>query len=157
MANVIGAQALQARLHAIGNTSEFMKTLGLRAVREQKLLVRRKTGTTGRTIRLVGSTATTATTEVRAAGPYLEFGTRAHIITPRAAMALRFAAKGVATTLAGRVTKGAARSLGKGAFVFAKIVHHPGTRPYPFMIPGAQKAASEQGVSAIVDVWNSAA
>lgn len=44
---------------------------------------------------------------------FIEYGTRAHIIRPRRAKALRFRAKG-------------------GGVVFARRVQHPGTRPYKF-------------------------
>jgi hypothetical protein len=47
--------------------------------------------------------------------PYLEFGTRPHIINPVRRKALRF--------------------LYKGKIVFAKKVHHLGTKPSPFFFP----------------------
>jgi len=47
--------------------------------------------------------------------PYLEFGTRPHIIKPVRRKALKF--------------------LYKGKIVFAKKVHHPGTKPSPFFFP----------------------
>lgn len=48
-------------------------------------------------------------------GVYVEFGTRPHEIRPRSAGALRF-------TINGRV-------------VYAKVVHHPGTKAQPFVRP----------------------
>lgn len=128
-----------------------MRLLGLSAVREQKLLVRRKTGNLGRTIHLGPVTATTALTVATANyAAYVERGTRPHEITPRAAKALRWAASPAGARLTGTPRKGA-------AVVFAKRVHHPGTKAYPFMIPGAKLAVSKSGVDAIVSAWNQAA
>ena len=53
---------------------------------------------------------------------YVEFGTPPHIIEPRNAKALRFNVSGIGPR-GGDVTN----------TVFAKIVHHPGTRPQPFI------------------------
>lgn len=159
MIRLDGAKQLEARLKAVQNApAPLMRTIGLTAVREQKLLVARKTGNTARTIRLERVTNDTATTVVQGAGVYLEYGTRPHIIRPRNARVLRFPAKGVPTTLGGRVRTSAARKLGNGAFVFAKVVHHPGTKPQPFMVPGAQRALESVGLAArIIDAWNKAA
>lgn len=161
MAVVQGYEQLRRRLIAISGTqgsSEVMRALGFAAVREQKLLVRRRTDTTGRTIRVGAVSATSVTTVAGGAAVFLEEGTRPHLITPKAGMALRFAAKGVGVTLAGRVRSGEVRRLGNAAFVFAKVVHHPGTRAYPFMLPGAKLAVQRTGlIDAIVSKWNESA
>jgi hypothetical protein len=47
---------------------------------------------------------------------FVETGTRAHIIAPRNAQALRWYDS-------------------NGGPVFAKLVHHPGTRPEPYLRP----------------------
>ncbi len=156
MANVQGYTQLQARLHAIQG-AQLSKLLGLATVREAKLLVHRKTGTTGRSIRMTSVTPTSVTVQAGGAAPFLEYGTRPHEITPKVASVLRFAAKGVGVTLAGRVRSGEVRRLGSGAYTFAKRVHHPGTRPYPFLVPGAKRAIGTVGVDAIVSLWNTAA
>ena len=52
-------------------------------------------------------------------------GTRPHIIRPRTAQALRF-------TIGGRV-------------VFAKVVHHPGTRARPFLDDALRQVAASRG------------
>jgi hypothetical protein len=44
-----------------------------------------------------------------------------------------------------------------GSAVFAREVHHPGTRPHPFLVPGARAALTKVGLTAIVDEWNKAA
>ncbi len=151
MAELQGAPQLQARLHAIGKTEGYMRLLGLAAVREQKLLVHRKTGNLGRSIHLGSVTPTHAVTIASANyAADVEFGTRAHEITPNARKALRWAASPGGARLTGTPRKGA-------AVVFAKRVHHPGTRPYPYMIPGAKLAVSKAGTNAIVEQWNGAA
>ncbi len=148
--SVQGADALQRRLTALQHTP-LLKTLGLSTVREAKLLVHRKTGNLGRSIHVKSQTDTHVVVEASAnyAG-YVERGTRAHEITPRAAKALRFAASASGRRLSGSPRVGA-------AVVFAKRVHHPGTKPYPFLIPGAKRAVEKSGLSNIViDTWNQA-
>jgi hypothetical protein len=152
-----GYRPLMARLNAIGDTKGMAKALGLETVREAKIHVARKTGNTGRTIRIVGLTEDSVTVEARGAGPYLEHGTRPHIIRPRAGKTLRFPARGVGTTLAGRVRTGTVRKLGNAAYVFAKVVHHPGTKAQPFLIPAAKAAISHLGIGSVVERWNRAA
>lgn len=152
-----GYRPLQARLHAIGDTRGITKALGLTTVAEAKARVRRKTGTTARTIRITELSETHVTVSVGGAGAFLEHGTRPHIIRPRVARVLRFPAKGVPVTLAGRARTGAVRKLGKGAYIFARMVRHPGTRKMPFLIPGARAAIAKVGVGSIVDRWNGGA
>ncbi len=152
-----GLRPLQARLTAIGETKDIARQLGLGTVRYAKQDVARKTGTTGRSIRLTRVTDDSATVSVGGAGVYLELGTRPHIIRPRNRKALRWPAQGVATTLGGRVRSGAARKLGNAAYAFAKVVHHPGTKKQPFLIPAAKKAASDLGIASVVETWNKAA
>lgn len=153
---ITGYSQLQARFAAISGpvaTVELMKQLGVAAIREQKLLEapHRKTGITGASIQLGAVTASSALTRVGGAGEYLEFGTRPHIITPKVAKVLAW---GGPRRLSGALRKGAK------ATNFAMLVHHPGTKPYPFMVPGAQAAISKSGASigtAIVQRWNGAA
>lgn len=152
-----GYRPLQARLNAIGKTALEARQLGLLTVRYAKQDVARKTGTTGRTIRLAQVTDTSATVDVGGAGAYLERGTKPHIIRPRSKRALRWPAQGTPTTLGGRARTGAVRRLGSAAFAFAKIVHHPGTKARPFLIPAARRAIRETGVGRIVELWNRAA
>jgi hypothetical protein len=54
-------------------------------------------------------------------------GTRPHIIRPKRAQALRF-------RIGGRV-------------VFAKVVHHPGTRPRPFLDKALREVSASRGYS----------
>jgi len=154
MAEVIkGRHALDLRMAAVSHPgTELTRQLGLRAVREMKLRVPRKTGNLGRSIHVsqVTETSVTVTASAGYAGD-VEFGTRPHEITPKAAKALRWAA-----SPAGRKLSGAPR---KGAdVIFAKRVHHPGTKAEPFMVPGAKAAVEQSGLSdIIVNVWNDAA
>lgn len=157
MSRVEGMPQLQARLRAIGDTEGLLRDLGLGTVAEAKKRVARRTGTTGRTIRLSSLTNTEAVVTVGGAGPYLEYGTRAHLIRPRTRRVLRFPAAGASTTLGGRVRVAEARRLGRGAYVFARLVHHPGTRAQPFLIPGAKAAIDRLGGGYIVGKWNGAA
>lgn len=59
--------------------------------------------------------------------PMVNDGTRPHIIRPRRTQALRF-------TIGGRV-------------VYAKVVHHPGTRPNPFLDKALEQVARSRGYS----------
>ena len=156
MSEVIkGIPQLQRRLKAIGDTRGLLHKLQLDTTAEAKRLVHRKTGNLGRSIS-PGYITTHEALVVAHAGyaAFVELGTRPHIIRPRNRQALRFPAAGAKVTLAGRVRSGQ----GNGAYAFAKVVHHPGTKPYPFLLPGAKKAASGDGMKdLIIERWNSAA
>lgn len=148
-----GQRELQARLVALQSQGKpIMGLVGLTAIREQKRLVPRKTGNLARTIHLGRVTDRVAETEATAKyAASVEFDTKPHIIRPRKARALRFPAAGSPTTLSGRVKKG-------GAFAFAQIVHHPGTKGQPYMVPGARRALDLAGLKdLVVKAWNRAA
>lgn len=152
---VRGVPQLQSRLRAISparSGDAIMRRLALSTVREAKLLVPRKTGNLGRSIHVAAVTPSSATVEASAkyAG-YVEFGTRAHEITPKARKALRWAASPEGRRLTGSPRVGA-------AVLFATRVHHPGTKPEPYLLPGAKKAVSASGLAdQIVADWNAAA
>ena len=146
---LLGETALMRRLAAISGPNVMAQTLKLIAIasnREQKLLVHRKTGTTARTISYRMTGANSVDTYAAGAAVF-SLGTRAHTITPKAAKALRFAASSSGARLTGSPRKGA-------AVVFAKVVHHPGTRPWPFMLPGAVAGVQQAGVDPIIVAWN---
>ena len=132
----------------MGETNAELKVLQLGAIREAKLLVHRKTGHLGRSIVPGKVTQTTAIIEART--PYaaaLEFGAKPHIIRPRKAKVLAW---GGTRRLSGTLASGSKPTH------FAALVHHPGSKPYPYLIPGAKKALA--GVKdAIVKLWNAAA
>lgn len=145
-----GIPQLRSRFEAIKPNPNLMRELALHAVREQKLLVPRRTGNLGRSIGIGRVTSTYAETRATAEyAAYVERGTRPHTIVPRTKSVLRWPASGSAT-LSGRV-----RSSGQA--IFAKKVRHPGTRAQPFMLPGAKKALDDLGVGSIVKAWNDAA
>lgn len=151
--NIKGMNALQKRLRSIGSpgaTQRMMLFIGLAAVANAKVAVARKTGNLGRSIHTENLTATSVNVVASAkyAG-YVEHGTRPHEITPRAKKALRFAASASGRRLTGAPRVGA-------QVVFAKRVHHPGTRAQPFLIPGARKAVADAGADVIVSEWNKA-
>ena len=158
-ATLTGAPQLKARLKAVKDVpAPTMQRLGLATVAEAKRRVSVKTGVTRRTIRLASFSKRGAEVTVGGAGPYLEKGTRAHIIRPRRAKALRFPAKGVGTTRGGRVRSGELRRLGNSAYIFAKAVRHPGTKAKPFLLPAARAAIARLGLADIVvRRWNDAA
>jgi len=152
MTGVEGTRGLLNRLRAVSESNRgIMRRLGVRAVANQKALVPRKTGNLGRSIRLARATDTSALTLAGANyAPFVEYDTRPHIIRPRRAKALAFAADASGRTLSGRPRKGAKMR-------FARVVRHPGTVAQPFMLPGAIQALSDEGVSGvIVDAWDRA-
>lgn len=145
---ISGLDSLLARFEAIKPSPEMMHTLALAATAEQKRLVPRKTGNLGRSIGIGAVTPISAETVAgaRYAAP-VEFGTRAHVIRPRNAKALRWGTGKV--RLSGAPAKGS-------SVQFARKVNHPGTRAQPFMVPGARRALDLLGISTIVGRWNKA-
>ena len=137
-----------ARLRAMGETNVELRTLQLGTVREAKLLVHRKTGHLGRSIVPGRLTRTMAIVEART--PYaaaVELGAKPHIIRPRNRKALAW---GGTRRLSGTLASGSKPTH------FARLVHHPGSRPYPYLIPGARRALA--GLKdVVVRLWNQAA
>jgi hypothetical protein len=154
-----GGKELHNRLEAISDPRLILRRLQIGTVAEAKRLVPRKTGNLGRTIapgEFTGHAAYVRATAGYAA--YVEKGTKPHVIRPRHKSALRFPAGGVGVTLSGRVRTGEVRSLGNGAYAFAMKVNHPGTKPKPFLLPGAKKAAAGANLkNLVVELWNKAA
>jgi hypothetical protein len=145
---VQGVDALMARMKALGETQVVLRTAQLQTVREAKLLVHRKTGHLGRSIVPGRLTKDSATVEART--PYaatVELGSRAHVIKPKRAKVLAW---GGTRRLTGSLASGSKPTH------FARIVHHPGTKPYPYLIPGAKKALAGFK-DAVVKLWNQAA
>jgi len=155
MAEIVqGKHALELRMSAVSKAGGIKMTrmLGLSTVREAKLLVHRKTGNLGRSIH-VASVTEKSVTVIASAGyaADVELGTRPHEITPKAAKALRWAASASGRRLSCAPRKGA-------AVIFATRVHHPGTKPYPYLVPGAKRAVAKGGLKdVVIDVWNAAA
>ncbi len=149
-----GGPQLEARLTAMGGApKQMLADVGLEAVAMAKILVPRRTGNLGRTIRL-GTVSSTAV-EVKAGGSRevgyaaaVEFGSRARVIVPVRASVLAW---GGPRTLGGRL-----RSGGR-ATNFARRVRHPGTRAQPYLFPGFERALRALGLETIVKAWNRAA
>jgi hypothetical protein len=152
MIGLQGEAQLRARLTALKDSPRgILRQWQIGTVAEAKLAVPRKTGHLGRSIRagnLFSDHAVVEATVNYAA--YVEYGTRAHIIRPRNKRILRFPANGHSARLTGSVRRG-------GDAVFAREVHHPGTKPRPFLVPGARAALTKVGLTALVDEWNRAA
>jgi hypothetical protein len=135
-----GSRQLRARLDAIGDTSKLLLPVARSGVREAKKLVPVRTRNLSRTIHI--GQISTDSVEVVASAKYarpVEFGSRAHLIRPRNRKALRF-------------------KVG-GKTVFTRLVHHPGNKAHPFLIPGVRKAISAAGGlrDRIIANWNAAA
>lgn len=148
--SVSGVPQLLRRLKAIEKGRPVLADIQIRAVREAKLRVARKTGHTARTI--APGELNDSYTIVRAAGAaiFLEFGTRPHVIVPRTKSVLSWTE---GKRLSGRNRTGVAA----GPRVFARRVNHPGTKPQPFLVPGAADAVRQVGVEPIIRAWNDAA
>jgi len=154
-----GGRELSRRLDAITKHSAILKSLQLETVAEAKRLVPRKTGNLGRSIQPGYIASREALVHARARyAAYVEKGTRPHVIRAKNGKALRFPKAGTSTTLGGRVRTGDLRRLGPGAYTFAQKVNHPGTKPKPFLLPGARNAVTKGGMrDIVVGLWNEAA
>lgn len=149
-----GLTALQKRFAAITDNRKMLGQVGLLGVREAKILVPRKTGNLGRSIRL--GTVTETSAQIIAGGvagvgyaKAVEFGTGPHVIVPRVRKALAW---GGDRRLSGSLRTGAKPTH------FARKVNHPGTRAKPFLEPGAKQAISKAGLGNVVTAaWNEAA
>lgn len=164
MSRLEGKKQLQGRFRALGRTENLLREIQILGVREAKLLVPRKTGNLGRTIRPgdVGRTHASILAGGQRDVGYaaaVEFGSRPHEIRPVRAKILAWPAAGAATRLTGSLrrseyVKGTNRAKA-GKLTFARKVRHPGTRAQPYLGPGLAKAA-EDGAGIIVKIWNQA-
>ena len=153
MTAIQGLTALQKRFAAITDKRMLLGQVALLVVREAKLIVPRKTGNLGRSIRV--GTVSDRSAQVYAGGVAgvgyaraVEFGTRAHEIVPVRRKALAW---GGDRRLSGSLRTGAKPDH------FARRVHHPGTRAKPYLVPGAKAALAKTGANLIVTAWNEAA
>lgn len=145
---LVGADKLKRRLRAIEQPRPLLREIQLRAVAEAKKRVPRATGHTARTIAPGSLTPSFTIVTASGAAVFLEFGTRPHVIRPRN--------KGALSWTSNRRLSGRARTA-SGRRFFAKVVHHPGTKPQPFLVPGAVVAIHAVGIQTIVQEWNKAA
>lgn len=180
--NLQGYTQLRERLAALQGdrlTRPLVHMLGAAALREQKLAlyekVERRTGGAGQQVQLGTVTDTSVETVARGVALIVDQGSKPHDIYPVRKKALFFSATGAGTRLTGSVSsifrgaKGLARSrnaiIGRDAsggvvradigLTFAKHVRHPGTKPHPFMVEGAERAIQKAGLAErIVAAWN---
>ena len=151
MAEIVvqGYQALQERFARLGHVDErLMRLLGDAAVAEAKVRVPRRTGNLGRSIAktMVGADSVRIAARANYAA-YVELGTRAHDIVPRTKRVLAWASGGGAR-LTGSARKGA-------AMIFAMRVHHPGTKPHPYLLPGARAAIEGANLKNVIyEAWD---
>lgn len=157
MENVKGTRSLIRRLDAVAKAvdRDSLHQWQLETVKRAKENHRpnKKTGTTTRSIQMGRLGRDEAAVEAGGAGVFLEFGTKPHTIVPRYGRVLAWAPDARNRRLSGAPRKGTKR----GDLVFARRVNHPGTKPYPFMVPAADRAVEEVfGVDLVVKPWNEA-
>jgi len=154
-----GAPQLERRLMAVASpaTKKYMlNTWRIRTVGYAKVLAPKRSGHLKRTIHPGILEATRATVEVDAVyAAAHEFGSGLHgpnhayyIIKP---VKGKWLAWGGARRLTGSLRTGAQ------ATNFARVVHHPGVKPHPYLVPAAEKAQKEAGLDTIVTSWNNGA
>lgn len=161
-ATLQGYAALQRRFAAVSKVTDgLMRDLGKAAIRNQKKLlyteaVRRRTGHSGQLITLGAVTPSSALTEARGTAMWADTGTKPHLIKPKAAKVLAWAtssSKGFRLTGKPSSAKG-----NKVGFAFAMVVHHPGTKPHPYMVRGAQMAITGANLGdRVTTAWDGAA
>lgn len=156
MASVKGDKALKRRITAIAGVKTGPKVLRnwqTRTVLYAKLNARKRSGHLKQSIH--AGILTPSKAQVEASAPYagyVEGGTRPHLILPVKGRFLAWNNSPGATRLTGTLRSGVRPN------VFARRVNHPGTRPYPFMMPAAERALSELDLSdVVIEAWNDAA
>lgn len=152
---VKGKQELGARLKSMKYLPEKVLTAWqMRTVELAKRKVARKTRILMNSIHKGTRTKTFAQVEASASyAAYVEFGTKPHIIKPKYAKVLAWNNQGsVGNRQTGSVRSGAKPN------VFARQVHHPGTKAQPFLLPSAKAAQDEVKLTqSVVDLWNGGA
>jgi phage gpG-like protein len=155
-------------MKAVGDTNALLKSLQKETEKNAKAFTapNRKTGNLQRSIVNGPRTATTAVVLANANyAASMEYGSKPHIIVPKS-QRQRFAGpfqkgqkgqnRGGVLAWGGPVRLSGRRRSGGKATNFATIVHHPGNKPYPFLMPGAKKAV--EGLDDLIAAqWNGAA
>lgn len=109
---------------AMRRANERIAGLGTKAAR-LRLQRHNRTGETSRSFRAsVQGSRGVEWTDTAPQATFLEEGTRPHVIRPRRAKALRFLNPA-------------------GDVIFAKVVHHPGTRAQPWLEPAIANSADD--------------
>jgi Bacteriophage HK97-gp10, putative tail-component len=156
-----GYADLQARFKRLGQVDKpLLKMLGTAGVREAEARVPRKTGNLWRSIssQVEGSFSVRLTAHANYAAD-VEHGTKPHIIKPRNGGVLAWPASAAGRRLSGSARsgmfKGKVSAAKLGGWAYARVVHHPGTKPHPYLLPGAKAAIEGSGLAKeIVAVWN---
>jgi len=147
VSSVQGMEALVRRLQAIGEVEPVLRAAQIATVSEAQKLANRFSKSHFLQRNIVPGSIIGTTAQVVARAPYsapVEFGTRPHIIRPKNRKVLAW---GGERRLTGRL------KAGSQATHFATIVHHPGTRAQPYLLPGARKAVARIN-EVIVKLWN---
>lgn len=124
----------------------------MRAIQLAKVHAPKRSGNLKRSI--IAGTLTDASASIEAGADYaafVEYGTRPHIIRPVHGRSLAWSSDPGAYTLIGTMRAG------RRPDIFAKVVHHPGTSPRPYLYPAAQQALEEVNADPLVAAWNDAA
>jgi hypothetical protein len=154
MSELQGYEGLRKRFAAIQDNRKLLGQLAGLAVAEAAKLAPVKTGNLRRSIRI--GTVSESSASIIAGGrggvgyaAIVERGSRPHVIVPRNRKVLAW---GGNRRLSGSLRTGAR------ATNFARRVNHPGTRAKPYLLPGAQAAASKAGFAQqLIKTWNEAA
>jgi hypothetical protein len=155
MSKLVGGEGLHRRLLAIKDRRGLLKELQIRTVEEANRLVPRQTGHLGRSIvpgPVFGDSAWVHANTNYAA--YVEFGTKPHVIKPVRARFLAWPKNASDRRLSGRARTRKGKPV--GPIIVARLVNHPGTKPQPFLVPGAKAAVGSVGRDFIIDRWNKA-
>jgi len=155
-----GVPQLERRLQAVAqvakNARPILQAWQTRTVAYAKVYAPKRSGHLKQTIHAGSLNEHMAQVEVSAVyAAAHEFGSG--LYGPNHAMYVIKPVKGKWLAWGGaRRLTGTLRS-GEKPDTFARIVHHPGIKPHPFLVPAAQKAQEEVGVAGIVTAWNNAA
>lgn len=167
MAGLEGSADLQKKLIALqsGTANErILRLLGNEVVSRAKQNVPQKTRNLHRTIRVDEVDERTQTVRVVAGSTngkvgyaqYVEFGTKPHVIVPKAGRKGRNGRPAALAWGGARRLSGNLRS-GSRPTNFAYRVNHPGTRPRPYLVPAAQETLRAVRLAPeLVKVWNDA-
>ena len=134
-----GSPELRARLKAIKLAFKPLGKSWAESTRDEaKRRIRKRTGLTAASIRVRNATQRKATVVGSFKVNFIDAGTREHVITPRRVTRLKFESG--------------------GRTIFARRVHHPRTRAYPFKRAAALEGLRENPMAqAVIDEWNRAA
>jgi phage gpG-like protein len=115
----------ELRRAAQQSTKEEIRTGGRQVLNRAKILTPVDTGRLRASLKMTESGDTVTISTNVAYAEYVHDGTRPHVIRPNRRQALRF-------VVGGRV-------------VYAKVVHHPGTRARPFLTRALMEVSRQRG------------